>query len=791
MSQEQDISNNRGRADSNRQIRENQLDLLYELYLKGVEIGQANMAMLRDFGRLTDQAFTTEQKENIIRDKVNEQYLKFTSDGQRKIEENIDIFESDQPLEKLEIITSEELEERRKIYGHIFEGRKKPIEREDWLPESRTKHTRDFIEFIISINTLGFRYKTNYRKFSLYCQQAYQWLQDNRSYTDFYEEEERDEFIQQELKRCDDNSLYFLNKYVFYKEGDDADGRIKYTAAPAHELMAYLDDCGYSVCIAKCRQMAATTTLMALDVKDMIFKTNHFMKFITEDVEKAEEIFEDKLKFAFSSLPEWMRPNVLSERDNLFKLGYKPEKGVKEGVGSKIMVTAPKRTAVAGGAPQKVKIDEAGNIGILGQMLSNARPTMLFNNPKTREIEIKRQLWFWGTGGEMEKGGKSFETEFMAIYNAFMEGDYSAAIIPLFFDWTCRPFITQDTYDSEKKYAYSIQGNEAKAKRTEFHQSFPTSLSDVFRTSAKTLVDDDIIEASIRRIQDATKKQGVQLVQHGYFEPVYDFTKPEFESSDVPYRIIGANFIPTSDFDERASTTIFLQPQDGWINRYFQGTDPIDTDTGLSLMASAVWDKYLKCPAAIMNWRITDYRQVFLQTMLLGIYYDTEHNKTGIKELVESNRGTSYTQYKTDKGYDKEFVLNYELPHAFQNHTTINEGIGIDNKGQRNTMIINRLQEMISAYSEKIYFKVFFEQLKTFTCTMSNGGKEMWGPTNKKYFRDDVLFAVDFSYICAELCFPELQPKNILGDGLKTKIVFENRYDKNYNLIRVPVKKRV
>jgi len=776
------ITNNMGRV-----VRENQLDLLYELYLKDINIGQANMAMLRDNGYFKD-SIPVEQREEIVRDKINQEYTRFTTPKQKEIEKNIDIFKSSEETDKIEIITSRELEERRKTYGHIFEGRQTPITREEWMPKSRTVHSKEFIEFIISINTLGFKYKTQYRNFSLYCQQAYQWLQENKSYTDLYEDEEREEFIMNELHRCDENALYFLNKYVYYKEGSHEDGRAKYVASPVHELMAFLDDSEYSVALAKGRQIAATTTLMALDVRDAVFKTNHFMKFITEDVEKAEEIFEDKLKFAFSALPEWMRPNVLSERDNLFKLGYKPEKGIKEGVGSKIMVTAPKRTAVAGGAPQKVKIDEAGNIGILGSMINNARPTMLWYNPKTKEMEIKRQLWFWGTGGQMDRGGKSFETEFMGIYTNFMEGKFVDAIIPIFLDWTCRPGITQEIYDSEKSVAYSIQGAEAKEKRTEFHQTLPTSLSDVFRTSAKTLIDDDIIESSLRRIQDATRQNGAQLVQKGYFEPIYDFTKPEFESSDVPYRIIGAEFVPTSDIDERASTIVFMHPKEGWKNRYFQGTDPIHTDTGLSLMASAVWDKHLKCPVAILNWRINDYRQVFLQTMLMGLYYDTEQFKYGIKELVESNVGTSYTQYKTDKGYDKELVLNYQLPFAFQNKTTINEGIGIDNKAVRNTMIVNRLQEMISAYGDKNYFKIFFEQLKTFTCVMSNGGKEMWGPINKKNFRDDVLFGVVFSYICAELCFPELQPENLSKENIRTRIVFENRYDKDFNLVRTPVK---
>jgi hypothetical protein len=165
--------------------------------------------------------------------------------------------------------------------------------------------------------------------------------------------------------------------------------------------------------------------------------------------------------------------------------------------------------------------------------------------------------------------------------------------------------------------------------------------------------------------------------------------------------------------------------------------------------------------------------------------------KSGIHELVESNRGTSYTQYKTTKGYDKHLVLNYQLPHAFQNKTTINEGVGIDNKGIRNDMIINRLHDAIKVYGENCYHEIIFEQLKTFTCNISpKSGKHMWGPMNKKYFNDDALFSYTFSYICGELCFPELEPINMAKESLKQKIEYIFVRDSNLKLRRVAVKKK-
>jgi len=1150
----------------NKIVKENQLDFLYNLYTQGVSIGEQNIDLLRKKGYLEKHPIpTTEKKGN--NETINEVFLSSTTEKQKKIDEQIDIVTEKYSENDYEVLLDKELEERRIQYGHIFEGRKTEIRREEWMPKSITKHDQAFVDFINSILLNGFGGKKYYRKFQLYCQQAYTWLQEKKDHADLYDEDDIIEYEDEELRRCGENSLYFLNKYAWYKEGSAESGKVKYVAKQAHELMAFLNDSGYSVAIAKGRQIAATTTLMALDVKDVIFKTNHFMKFVTEDVEKAQEIFEDKLKFVFAEIPFWMRPNVLNERDNIFKIGYKSEKGKKEGVGSKILVAAPKRTVIAGGAPQKVKIDEAGNIPILGQMIDNARPTMMWYNPTTKELEIKRQLWFWGcvcagtkvwtndgrlvniedlkqeegilgyngktankepiigfnppakkpcyritvdggnylecsedhpllcitkkssygkklvsfvradsvkvgskilsineinvfgnksvnyarllglligdgnysigttpriylsekdiydfvfktceengiiakeykakklksgkyfhcigmkktmnilrehgmyeqsfntkilpkdiyewdeksiceliggyfdadgnvgkgrivltstnydilremsfllqkigihasilkekrnnktkisagqkdyicrlyinnhtdivtfynkvgllnkekhqklsemilinnkktsnivnsaefidngsgkgayflgkkdlsglrgkrvkkvefigekeiynlnagsthtyiangfvthnTGGELEKGGKAFETEFMAIVKQWKEGDYSSCIIPIFFDWTCRPGATQEDYDREKRVAYSKEGPDAKKAITEFHQSWPSSLTDVFRSGAQTLVDDDYLEQALNRIRSAKKEHRFTLHQSGFFEPVYDFSSPEGESSDTPYKIIGAEFIPTEDIDSRASVTIFLQPEKGWKNRYFQGTDPIDTDTGQSLFASTIWDKYYKTPAAILNWRTKDPKQVFMQSMLLGIYYDERNTKEGVVELVESNRGTSYTQYRESKGYSKNMVLNYQLPFTLQNKTTINDGIGIDNKGLRNTQIINHMHSMIKYFGDRMYHEIIFEQLKTFTCSVTTGGKEVWGPMNKKYFQDDTLFSTTFSYICAEICFPEYEPVNEMKEKSNFRIEYRTVYDKDYKLTRVPVR---
>lgn len=772
--------------EDNKVIRPSHVHFLLGLFKKGVDIGDHNKMLIAEAG-LADIEF----KEKVVQETISKKAFvkgKTTDEALQKV----DILEvASIPEAKVEVITDFELDERRKKNGHIFIGRKDPIRVDEWKPESTIAHETDFVDWIDSINKNGFSNKIIYSKFTLYCQQAYTWLAENKTVSDFESEDQREDYMQEEMWRCDVNALYFLNKYVYYKDGNADGGMAKYIAAPSHEFLCYMDDCGYSVIFAKGRQMAATTTLMSLDVRDVIFKTNHFMKFITEDKEKAVEIIEDKLKFAFSTLPWWMTPDVLNERDDMFKMGYKQEKGRKEGAGSKIQVTAAKRTAIAGGSPQKVKIDEAGNIGIVGVMIGNSEPTRLFFNPATRKLEIKRQLWAWGTGGEMDKGGRAFEVELSAHMKLWDDRKFSTGIIPVFLDWTCRPGATQQNYDEARELAYAKgAGNDPDAKKhiIEFHQTWPRTLSDVFKSNNKLLVDEEYIDARVEEIKKHQQKSDFSLVEYGYFEPIFDYNEKTQDGSDVDFKIIGATFVPTTYNDVRASTAIFTRPVNDWTNRYWQGTDPIDTDTGLSNMASVVRDKHSKHPCAVLNWRIQDYRQVFLQTVLLGLYYDTRLEKKGIPELVESNRGTSYSEYKKNKGFGHSLVLNFQLPPKYQNKSTINEGVGLDNKGARNTQIVNDMHDCIELYGDRNYFIKYWEQLKTFTCSITENGREVWGTVNKKYYRDDILFADTFAYICSELCFPEKKPFNEKEQQKVKKIKYKTVRQSNGKLMKVQVR---
>lgn len=758
----------------------NQLDFLYDLHTNNVDIGEDSKSLLRKHGYLKDvEIIKKVVEEKIDKDKIHND--PFLTDGPvSPFDKNIDIVhEKDAPKDGAMISEADFrriIEEKGSV---IYSGVKIDITHKDWMPESINEHTQEFVDWIDSISFQGFSQRGNYRKFNLYCQQAYQWLAENDSLSNYSNHEDRERYKDQEVERCAENTLYFLNKYLQLKESTLVAGLRQYVASKAHEIIIYLFDCGYSFYLGKPRQIAATSTLGGCALKRTIFKRNHFIKFITENDSKGQEIFEDKIKYPFAELPSWMRDDARNDSGTKFVLGYKDKKGDRGGTNSNIFVAPPTPTAISGGSPQLAMVDEAGNIPILTQIIEDARPTSFWMNPLTGRMERKRQIIVWGTGGDMEKGGKAFEREFMSALKNWKERKFSSGIIPLFFDWTTRMGITQDIYDSEKDFYYSKEGPEAEASKIIFRQQYPSCVEDMFLTSAKTLVSQEYIAEQLNRI---AKTKHTMKPQYGYFEPVFgDIEQPE--GSDVPYNIIGVNFVPLETGDPRIAVTIFQHPKYGWRNRYYKGTDPIASDTGLSNMASSIWDKYYNTVSATVNFRSNNYREVFLQSMLLGIYYDWEHSR-GVKDLVETNIGAAYREYVTNKGRLDPLVLNTELPDALQ--TGSGNMIGIDNRGARNKMIIDRLFELIQAFGTKNYMENFFIQLKTFVSSTTARGNETWGPADRKYYKDDELFSTVFAYICAHECFPEEKPYKVDEDrkgGIK--VVSTLGRDKDWNMIRI------
>jgi len=755
-------------------------DFLFDLYKSGVELKPEQIKELQDAGLIDKKKTKGPTKEK----KLQKSDPNIKSERAREADKHIEVVDANENSSDKDVIihSAAGKEDLMSIDHYRFDG-ELDITAEDWLPVSKTEHETDFIEWIDSINS-GFQKMKQYKKFSLYVQQANEWFAENGSISDHKTAEQQKIYALEEMRRSKENTLYFLNKYLMLKEGDMSSGARTYDAKPVHEVIAYLFDCGYSFMMGKPRQIAATSTLGGCALKKIVFYRNFFLKFITQDKETGIEIFEDKIKYPFSELPGWMQPTVSNDRDNLFRLSRKVKKGTTKGVNSKLQVVAPSVSAINGGSPQLVMVDEAGYIGILGKMIKEARPTMFFQDPDTKKLVMKRQIIIWGTGGEMDKGGKAYEEEYMNTMTKWQKREFETGIIPLFFDWTTRPGITREFYESERA-AYTVEGPDAEERLVQFRQTYPSIVEDMFLTSSKTLVSIDYINRQLERIR--TLPQELKP-QKGFFEPVFDQNSPAGENEDVPFKIIGATFVPTEDSDPRASCTIFMHPKPNWINRYYAGVDPVMSDNGYSNMSSAIIDVQFGTVAAIVNYRDSNHKYTFLQTMLLGLYYDTRNqNKGRIKELVESNIGTAYADYVETKGFYNSLVYRTELPDYMQGGSSI---IGIDNRAARTRFIINKLHEFIQAYGDRVYIDTFFIQLRTFICTVTASGNETWGTSDRRKYHDDVLFAVVFAYICS-LSYTHLIPKEIKSEEDRYRVSYEVKRDKDGMLTRVPVRKKI
>lgn len=751
--------------------KQHQLEFLFELYNDGVQLDQVSIDKLKAAGYVTEKldvasSFTT-QSGSLERSKKYKERM---------------IIPKKLPSDKyINIDLSSDFRATAVAVGS-------DIRKEDWMPKSLIYHDPGFVRWIDSINE-GFDNRVTYKPFELYKQQADEWYAQNIDVMEEGDPHRQYDLMLMELNRCSENSMYALNKYYYYQDTHNPAGKSKFYMTEFYDhqrIICFLYDCGYSMLIGKPRQFGGTTLLGCLAVNRLMNHSNYFIKFITEDDKKGKEIFEDKIKFAFYSLDHWYvpqtngKPDVLNDRDNLFKLGRKEAKGKTVGLNSKMVVIPPARTAINGGTPPLVLIDEIGSIDILSEMINEGRPTMFRRDPVTGKMELKNQVVGWGTG-TTAKGGAALEKEFRKALAAWKAGDYSYGFIPLFFDWSTR--CDEEEYLKQKRYYYGArsvdEGVDAETSKIQFHQHYPSNIEDMFATTKKTLIGREVIDAAVNKINSLPE---TRKCIYGYFDPIYDLSKP-IDNPHVPYKIIGADFISCEEEDPRVTTVIFQHPKTGWVYRYWAGTDPIASDTGISNQSTSIFDKYYNTLSALTNFRIqNDPAYSFLQSALLCLYYDTSLSKIGVPELIEKNIGLAYRQFKENVGLAANLMYSSELPASLRGDSV---SIGVDNKGSRNRVIINYMAELFTTFAGNIYIPDYWTQHRTFVCSVTRSGMEQWGSVDPRYYKDDALFGGVYAYIAAVSSYAI--PKNIDAEPMVMSSRYKISYDKDFNLIRKPV----
>lgn len=652
------------------------------------------------------------------------------------------------------------------------------ISTSEWMPKHKPmEYPKAFVKWIDSMNK-GWRNMVKYEPFDLYVRQSKVWLEEGDEITNYKDRDEQEDYIVQEYKRCHDNTLYFANKYGFLKEGDVAGGEMAYKAWKAQQILLFLLDSGYNCMIGKARQIGFTTTMGLAAMKRINFNKSYFVKFITHTKDKGEEIFRDKIQWGFGKIPVWLSQPIYNYSATTLSLeqrGTGKSKGRTKGAQSRIEVSTPAADAINGGSPNLVLIDEIGLFELFGKMMREGRPTLFFFNPETEGMEMRRQIMCWGTGGEMDKGGAVFESEFKAALEAWRTRNFNYGIIPLFFDAWAREGMSEKIYNSEKKFYYSKTGIEAAIAKVQFHQHYPISLDDMFLRTAKTIIPISECNNYLNKIYNLDPDD---QPQYGYFEPVYDANSPTPDGV-LPYKLKDARFIPTEGVeDERTTCCVWKHPPKGqiWEYRWYEGTDPINSETGHSKMSSSIWDAYTNSPAAVVFWRVRDFKQCYLQCVLLGLYYDQE-KRLGAKELVESNIGDMYVDFQEQIGYGRRIQPNSILPPFLQGAS--GKWWGISNKTNTAGHIANKIIEMVDAYADNIFIPWFWTQLKTFVEKDLRSGNTQrqtrYQASDLKYDFDDVIFSMVLSYINAQ-SHSKYEPRQIDAAEQKTKNV---RYVQN------------
>ena len=697
------------------------LEYWFTLYNKGVELDTIRLEYLKESGLV--ERFAYEEEETF------EEFIEKKSD--------IPVFETPD-------------EEELKVIVPGIKKRGTIISRKDWLPhdENVFKPEPEFVEFIDS-TFLGFSKKKEYEKYELYKQHAYQWLEQSDNFSDYEDLDEQINFVRQERKRMQENTLYYLIKYLYMSEGKAYGGKRKFNPYDCQSFIAYLIDCGFSLIIAKLRQVGFSTVIGAiLEIKTQLNKS-YFAKFITENAVKAEEIFEAKIKYALYSQPDWMKPSVSNDSNRELQFQFKEKKG-NSVVGGKLLVEPPYPTAINGGSPDLVGIDEAGNITILPRIISQGRPTMFRVNDEGVQV-ASRSVLMWGTGGSMDAGGGAFESEFRAAQKAWKERVFTYGIIPIFIDCYSKPSITKEFYEQERQAAlYRAQQdpNGSETIMTEFRQTYPTCIEDVFLRSNKTIIPIEVINRHIDRIYALPDEQ---KPLYGYFVPLFNNAIPT-PDEDLPYKISGVVFKETGFGSPDSVIKLYRIPEKGWLNRYYEGIDPINQETGNSLFSASIWDALTNSKAASLNFRVQDYKYCYLQALLLGLYYDWD----GIKNLIEYNIGSGYIDYVTSKGLSRTLTYNKMLPKYMQTGTS---QYGITKKRGMNPIhIVNKLVEMLDGYADNIDDEEFWLQLKNFVQKVSaKTGTIKWAPASIHYHHDDDIDATIYSYINA-CCYSSRPP---------------------------------
>lgn len=642
----------------------------------------------------------------------------------------------------------------------------------------KDRYNRKFVEWVDSINS-GFQNKIDYQPFTDYVNRAEEYLENTDKPSDFIFNSDKVRFVGNDIAKFKENSLYCQNKLLYVKDIKSPGGMKKFKATPAQQIFLFMMDMLYNMLIGKGRQIGFTTAFGGVAAQRISFVDGYFIKFITHTDTKGEEIFEDKIKFAFQNIPVDYRVGVYNYSGETITTLYgsqtknKIDKGAFNG---KIMKVAPADDAVSGGTPNLVAIDEVGMVKNYGAIIRNGRPTMFGYDDILKELVMKQQLVSWGTAAL--KGGKSsiFKEYMNTAKDEWEKKNYGYGVVPLFFNAFARQGMTMEFWLQEKAAAEATPEQDREKAIIEFYQAYPMDWEDMFMSASKTIIPFGLITENIQRIRIQERK-----ATYGYFD-VANGNIQDYIDRKI------TNVMPVPIFkstrglsDPKTTSVMYEQPEADWLWRYYKGTDTISTRNGHSKFSSSIWDEHKKTIQCCVNFRSQNFKECFMQSVLQALYYSNKHYL--VKDLVELNNGDGYIEFVENLGLKNMLIQNSMLPNRLQTPESL---YGIRKGNNTSGKINDNLLDLLENFSENINIEDIFLQLKTFVAKEKETGYITFKPESRFDF-DDLLDGVTYGYMGAQ-CYSRHAP-TFLGAEVQKKPVIKwvQNKDTNFQIRRARV----
>jgi hypothetical protein len=194
----------------------------------------------------------------------------------------------------------------------------------------------------------------------------------------------------QELKRCADDPIYFIRKYVMIQH--PTQGAVPFDLYPYQEKMinAYKEN-RYTV-VLSARQTGKSVCSAAYLLWYAMF---HFDKTILIASNKNSNAMEMilRIRFAYESLPHWLKPGILEDGWNKHEIGFDN--------GSRIVSTATSEDSGRGMSISLLFLDEFAFVspGIQDEFWTSIAPTLstggscIMTSTPNGDMNIYAQIW--------------------------------------------------------------------------------------------------------------------------------------------------------------------------------------------------------------------------------------------------------------------------------------------------------------------------------------------------------------------------------------------------------------